>query len=130
MHLKRLFRGTTGVLLSILAIVLMTAEVRADEEGSCSACERGACRGACRSWGHKICGHDKKDLPIVANPECFGYFQTQWRVWPCPNPTIEPEKEMPKAPEEPPVKPAVYSKKTNVLKVQPAVRTLSQQGEN
>ena len=62
-------------------------------------------------------------MPIVANPECFGYFQTQWRVWPCPNPIVEPEKEMPKATDEPEVKPAVFTKKSKVLKVQPAVRT-------
>src|SRR6516162_3164235 len=116
MHLKRLFRETIGILLSTSAILLTSAAVRADEESSCSSCEKGGCGGQCRSWGRKICGHNKKDLPIIANPECFGYFQTQWRVWPCPNPTFEPEKEMPKATDEPAVKPAVYSKTSKVLK--------------
>lgn len=84
--------------------------------GSAGNCGKGI-RGLCT-----ICGHKKSELPILAN-QCYGYFRTEWREWPCPTETISIEKEMPKESEEPPVKPAVHQKSGKSWGVIPAVRS-------
>jgi hypothetical protein len=132
--------GMKAFLLAGLALLAAQVPVHADE-GPCNSCSKrmeGGCAsgncssGGCRTYFHTICGHKRSELPIIANPACYGYFHTQWQVYPCPNPTTEPEKEMPKVKEEAQnnLKPASLSKKTKGLKVQPAVLTLPSKSDS
>ncbi|MFL5242615.1 MAG: hypothetical protein ACJ8FY_10960 [Gemmataceae bacterium] len=137
MYAKKSSLGLGIILLACSAWAMAPTLVRADEGlahrcgSSCSngSCGNGSCGGAAKCGTHRlcgICGRSMQELPIVANPACFGYFPTQWQVWPCPPLQTEPEKVMPKEVDgaQTSVKPAVYSKPGKVLNVQPAVRTL------
>ena len=55
------------------------------------ACQAPAWAGCNNLFGlcHLGCYKKKRccqvPCPTVCNEACFGYFPTQWQVWPCPN---------------------------------------------